>query len=92
MNIGLVDENFTPLKGIQGRSFRIRHFQQPMTPSSNRSIDDVICGSHQMLSGMETVLDCQNFKRLYLRNGASEQHTGYRQYYSVNWIAWYDDL
>ena len=57
MNIGLVDEKVTPLIGNRRRSFRIRHFEQPTTPSSGRSIDDVISGSHQVLSSMETVLD-----------------------------------
>ena len=61
MNIALVDENVKPLLGNRRCSFRIRHFQQPTTPSSGPSIDGVIFGSHQMLSSMETVLDRQNF-------------------------------
>ena len=67
VNIGLVDEKVKPLKGNRERSFRIRHFQQPTTPSSGRSIDDVIFGSHQMLSSMETVIDRQNFKLHHYR-------------------------
>ena len=63
--IALVDEKVKPLVASRGRSFRIRHFQQPTTSSSGRSIYDVISGSHLhygvMLSSMETMLDMQNF-------------------------------
>ena len=61
VNIALVEEKLKSLIGNRGRSFRIRHFQQPTTPSSGRSIDNVISGSHQMLSSMKTVLYSQNF-------------------------------
>ena len=53
--MALVDEKVKPLIENRGCSFRIRHFQQPTTSSSGGSIDDVIFGSHQMLSSMATV-------------------------------------
>ena len=61
VNIGLQDEKVTSHVENLGCSFRIRHFQQPTTPSSGRSIDDVISGSHQVLSSMKTLPDRQNF-------------------------------
>ena len=59
VNIALADEKVKALIGNRGRSFKIRHFQQPTTPSGGRSIDDIIFGSHQMLRSMKT--DRQNF-------------------------------
>jgi len=44
VNITVVDEKVKPLIGNRGRSFRIRHFQQPTTTSSGCSIDDVTSG------------------------------------------------
>ena len=44
VNIATVDEKVKSLIGNRGHSFRIRHFQQLMTSSSDCSIDDVTSG------------------------------------------------
>ena len=45
----------------RGRSFRIRHFEFSVTPSSGRNGDDVISGLNKKPYNSKTVLDTQDF-------------------------------